>query len=88
MEAQATDRAYRIGQTKRVSVHRLVCAGTLEERVAELVARKAELSDLSVAAGESWLGDLAPDELRELLALRPGAGDAGDDDDEEEGLRV
>ena len=50
MEEQATDRAYRIGQTKPVQVHRLVTQGTIEERVAQLLERKRALADACSAA--------------------------------------
>lgn len=73
VEDQATDRAYRIGQHQRVHVRRFVCVGTLEERIDDLIAKKRELSRLTVSAGENWMGDLGDDELFELFALR---GDA------------
>lgn len=69
VEDQATDRAYRIGQTRRVLVHKLVTAGTLEERIDRLLTEKRALSGQVVGAGESWLGDLSTDELRELITL-------------------
>ncbi len=69
VEDQATDRAHRIGQTAAVTVHRLVTAGTLEERIAELLERKRALADAVVGSGESWVTELADDELRELVAL-------------------
>jgi SNF2 family DNA or RNA helicase len=70
VENQATDRAFRIGQTKNVFVHRLVTKDTIEERIDAMIASKRGLSDLTVRAGESWIADLGDDELRELLALR------------------
>jgi superfamily II DNA or RNA helicase len=69
VEDQATDRAYRIGQTKPVQVHRLVTRGTLEDRVAELLARKRALADAVLGRGEAALTELSDDELRELVAL-------------------
>jgi SNF2 family DNA or RNA helicase len=69
VEDQATDRAYRIGQTKQVLVHKLVTAGTLEERIDELLDEKRALSAQVVGTGEAWLGSLSTDELRELIAL-------------------
>jgi SNF2 family DNA or RNA helicase len=69
VEDQATDRAYRIGQTKPVQVHRLVTRGTLEERVAELLTRKRALADAVLGRGEAALTELGDDELRELVAL-------------------
>jgi SNF2 family DNA or RNA helicase len=69
VEDQATDRAYRIGQTRPVQVHRLVTRGTLEERVAELLVRKRALADAVLGRGEAALTELSDDELRELVAL-------------------
>ncbi|MFC0314231.1 DEAD/DEAH box helicase [Gordonia phosphorivorans] len=73
VEEQATDRAYRIGQTRAVQVRKFVCVGTLEERIDELIAAKRELSSLTVATGESWLADLGDDALLDLLSLRAEA---------------
>ena len=69
VEDQATDRAYRIGQDRRVLVHKLVTAGTLEERLDRLLTEKRALADAVVGAGEAWLGNLSTDELRALIAL-------------------
>jgi SNF2 family DNA or RNA helicase len=71
VEDQASDRAYRIGQTRAVTVHKLVTAGTLEEKIAELLERKRALADAVVGAGETWLTELDDDELRDLVALDP-----------------
>ncbi len=70
VEEQATDRAYRIGQTKPVQVHRLVTTGTIEERIAELLARKRALADSVLASGETALTELSNDDLRDLVTLR------------------
>ncbi len=70
VENQATDRAFRIGQTKNVFVHRLITRNTIEERIDAMIASKRGLSDLTVRAGESWIADLGDAELRELLSLR------------------
>ena len=67
VEDQATDRAHRIGQLRTVEVHKLVTAGTLEERIDELLTAKRELAEQIVGAGESWVTELGDDELRELL---------------------
>jgi SNF2 family DNA or RNA helicase len=72
-EAQATDRAYRIGQRRDVRVHTLVCLGTLEERIDRLLIDKGVLAERVVGNGESWLTTLSTTELRELLALDPEA---------------
>ncbi|WP_188487831.1 DEAD/DEAH box helicase [Williamsia phyllosphaerae] len=73
VEAQATDRAYRIGQTKRVEVRTFVCVGTIEERIDAMITDKRALSDLTVTAGESWLADIANDDLYDLMRLRDEA---------------
>jgi superfamily II DNA or RNA helicase len=70
VEEQATDRAYRIGQTRPVQVHRLVTQGTIEERVAELLVRKRALSEAVLGRGESALTELDDDDLRDLVTLR------------------
>ncbi len=70
VEEQATDRAYRIGQTRPVQVHRLVTQGTIEERVAQLLDRKRALADAVLGRGEAALTELDDDELRDLVTLR------------------
>jgi SNF2 family DNA or RNA helicase len=70
VENQATDRAFRIGQTRDVQVHKYLCAGTLEERIDELIQSKVALAESVVGAGESWLTELSTDELRGLMTLR------------------
>jgi superfamily II DNA or RNA helicase len=86
VEDQARDRAWRIGQASTVISHRLVCPGTVDERVEEVVAGKRRIADLVLPASTS-LGDLSPDELRTALGLRPDAliddtGEGGSDDEE------
>jgi SNF2 family DNA or RNA helicase len=73
VENQATDRAYRIGQTRDVQVHKLVCIGTLEERIDQLLRKKRALAEQIVGDGESWLNDLSTDQLRSLFTLGPDA---------------
>jgi len=70
VEEQATDRAYRIGQTRPVQVHRLVTEGTIEEKIAELLTRKRALADSVLARGETALTELDDAELRELVTFR------------------
>ncbi|MEV5171125.1 DEAD/DEAH box helicase [Streptomyces flaveolus] len=70
VEAQATDRAYRIGQTRPVQVHRLIAEGTLEDRIAEMLGRKRELADAVLGSGEAALTELSDDELAALVELR------------------
>ncbi|MEB3274047.1 MAG: DEAD/DEAH box helicase [Prochlorothrix sp.] len=69
VENQATDRAFRIGQTRNVQVHKFVCQGTLEERIHDLIESKKELAEQVVGDGEGWLGNLDTDQLRDLLLL-------------------
>jgi len=67
VENQATDRAFRIGQEKNVTVHRLITQNSFEEKIDKMIKSKQELSDLSVNIGESWLKDMDKDELRDLF---------------------
>ncbi len=69
VENQATDRAFRIGQKRNVQVHKFVCAGTLEERIDEMIQNKQEISDDVVGTGEGWLTELSTSELKSLFAL-------------------
>ena len=69
VEDQATDRAYRIGQDRPVTVHRLVTEGTVEDKVAALLAQKRELADKVIGTGEGWIGNLGDEELAELVQL-------------------
>ncbi|GAA1026726.1 hypothetical protein GCM10009557_05440 [Virgisporangium ochraceum] len=69
VEDQATDRAHRIGQTRTVNVHKLVTAGTLEERISALLEQKRSLADAVVGAGETWLANLDDADLRALVTL-------------------
>lgn len=73
VENQATDRAFRIGQKKRVQVHKFLCAGTLEEKIDEMIERKQSLAQAVVGGGEEWLTRLSTEELRGLLRLRADA---------------
>ncbi|MET9293961.1 DEAD/DEAH box helicase [Streptomyces sp. NPDC003077] len=70
VEAQATDRAYRIGQTQPVQVHRLITEGTVEDRIADMLARKQRLADAVLGSGEAALTELTDAELADLVALR------------------
>ncbi|MFF7732104.1 SNF2-related protein [Streptomyces sp. NPDC007984] len=72
VEAQATDRAYRIGQLRPVQVHRIIAEGTIEDRIAELLLRKRKLADTVLSAGEAALTELTDAELADLVALRGG----------------
>jgi SNF2 family DNA or RNA helicase len=74
VENQATDRAYRIGQTKHVLVHKFVSLGTLEERIDEMIQRKLAVSTQIVSTGEQWITELSTEELTDLFKLRQGMG--------------
>ena len=70
VENQATDRAYRIGQTRDVQVHKFLCLGTLEEKIDEMIERKKAVAEQVVGTGEGWLTELSTAELKDLMALR------------------
>jgi SNF2 family DNA or RNA helicase len=70
VENQATDRAFRIGQTRNVQVHKFLCAGTFEEKIDEMIERKKEVAEKVVGTGEGWLTELSTAELKDLFALR------------------
>ncbi|MYX27020.1 ATP-dependent helicase [Streptomyces sp. SID8381] len=72
VEAQATDRAYRIGQSRPVQVHRLIAEGTVEDRIAGLLRRKQDLAEAVLGTGEAALTELTDAELAELVRLRGG----------------
>src|SRR5690606_1369299 len=73
VEDQATDRAYRIGQRRAVQVHKLLCAGTVEEKVDQMLEKKRDLASRIVGKGEHWITELGDTALRELFSLSPGA---------------
>ena len=70
VEAQATDRAYRIGQHQNVLVHRFITRNTFEERIDAMIQQKKDLAELTVATGESWIGKLSNTELHEIFERR------------------
>jgi SNF2 family DNA or RNA helicase len=78
VEDQATDRAFRIGQTRHVQVHKFVCRGTLEERIDGMIDEKKELARSIIGAGESWITELSNEELAELVALSRDAVESGE----------
>jgi len=69
VENQATDRVFRIGQTRNVQVHKFVCTGTLEEKIHDMIESKKALAEQVVSVGENWLTELDTDQLRNLLIL-------------------
>jgi SNF2 family DNA or RNA helicase len=73
VEDQATDRAFRIGQTRDVQVHKFLCLGTLEEKIDEMIERKQEIAAGVIGTGEAWLTELSTAELKELFTLRQEA---------------
>jgi SNF2 family DNA or RNA helicase len=70
VEDQATDRAHRIGQTRPVQVHRLIAEGTVEDRIAAMLAEKRALADAVLSGGEAALTELSDAELANLVELR------------------
>jgi len=84
VEDQATDRAYRIGQKRAVQVHKLLCAGTVEDKIDRLLRQKRELASKIIGAGEQWITELDGHELRDLFALSDRAIIGADDDDPSE----
>jgi len=70
VENQATDRAYRMGQTRDVQVHKFISLGTLEERIDEMLESKQQLSDNIITSSEGWITELSTDALREMFSLR------------------
>ena len=71
VEDQATDRAFRIGQTKNVLVHKFVCLGTLEERIDAMIEEKKALAERVIGGGENWLTEVSTATLRQMVTLRP-----------------
>lgn len=67
VEAQATDRAYRIGQKKNVMVHRFITKNTFEERINDMINNKRALAEMTVSTGENWIGKLSNKELKEIF---------------------
>jgi SNF2 family DNA or RNA helicase len=70
VEDQATDRAFRIGQKQNVQVHKFICAGTLEERIDDMIESKKALAESIVGGGEGWLTELSGQALQDIVTLR------------------
>ena len=85
VEDQATDRAHRIGQERAVQVHKLVCAGTVEEKIDRLLEQKRDLASKVVGTGEKWITELGDAELRDLFSLAADAALGSDDEEQENG---
>lgn len=73
VEDQATDRAFRIGQKKNVQVYKMICSGTLEERIDDLITAKKNTSERVVGSGEGWLTKMSNEDLQGVLALSTDA---------------
>lgn len=73
VEDQATDRAFRLGQTRNVQVHKMLCAGTVEDKIDEILESKRGLADAIVGSGEGWITELGDTELRDLFSLGTSA---------------
>lgn len=73
VEDQATDRAWRIGQLNTVNVHKLVCQGTIEERIGEVIDEKRKIANAVIGSGEAWLSELTTDELAAFVRLDRGS---------------
>ena len=69
VEDQASDRAWRIGQDRPVQVHRMVCEGTVEDRISQMLAEKRAIAESVVTSGEGWVSELGDEDLRLLVAL-------------------
>ncbi|MCI0638556.1 MAG: DEAD/DEAH box helicase [Gemmataceae bacterium] len=73
VEDQATDRAFRIGQTRNVQVHKFLCIGTVEEKIDQMIESKQSVARAVVGTGEGWLTELSNDQLKDLFRLRAEA---------------
>jgi SNF2 family DNA or RNA helicase len=73
VEDQATDRAFRIGQSKNVFVHKFLALGTLEERIDQMIEDKKSIAGAIVGSDESWLTELDNEAFKKLIALNRSA---------------
>jgi non-specific serine/threonine protein kinase len=73
VENQATDRAFRIGQSRNVQVRKFICGGTLEERIDDMIEAKRALAERIVGTGEGWITEMSTDQLRDVVALSADA---------------
>ncbi|MFA7203456.1 MAG: SNF2-related protein [Candidatus Caldatribacteriota bacterium] len=67
VENQATDRTFRIGQTKDVIVHRFISLNTFEEKINEMLEKKKELTENIITSGENWITELSNKEIKDLF---------------------
>ncbi|WP_436786747.1 SNF2-related protein [Yinghuangia sp. YIM S10712] len=77
VEDQATDRAYRIGQTQPVQVHRMIAEGTVEDRIAQLLGQKKDLAEAVLGSGEAAFTELTDADLADLVTLRRDGATTG-----------
>lgn len=80
VEDQATDRAYRIGQNKDVTVYKLVTTGTIDERIHDIITGKRQLASAIIGAGEGWIANLEDADIEELLHLQESSVKAAEGD--------
>ncbi len=69
VEDQATDRAFRIGQTKNVMVHRMLTLNTFEEKIDEMIQGKRDLANLTVNVGEKWITEFSNEDLKSIFSI-------------------
>ena len=74
VENQATDRAYRIGQDKNVTVYKMITRGTLEESIQDVLDGKMHLAGTVVGEGEGWITELDTEDLARLMSYRAEEG--------------
>jgi len=86
VENQATDRAFRIGQTKNVQVHKFICDGTLEDRIDQMIESKKALAENIIGTGEGWITEMTNDQLRDIFTLRKEAVEEAEEDEDEENV--
>ena len=73
VENQATDRAFRVGQTRDVQVHKMIVTGTVEEKIDEILESKRSLAESVIGEGEAWITEMSDDELSEIFSLQATA---------------
>jgi SNF2 family DNA or RNA helicase len=81
VENQATDRVFRIGQTRNVQVYKLIATATLEEKIDDMIESKKQLADSIIGSGEPWLNELSTADLHTILRLHESRGSGGHNED-------